>query len=73
MRAAVDIVAGFVRAAVPTLVFCSAGMSRTPAIAAGALARVTGCTPADALSLVTAGGPADVSHGLWWDIQAALC
>jgi hypothetical protein len=72
VRAAVEAVAGFVRAGVPTLVFCSAGMSRGPAVAAGALVKLTGCRPTEALSLVTAGGPADVSRGLWRDVLAVL-
>jgi protein-tyrosine phosphatase len=72
VRAAVEAVAGFVRAGVSTLVFCSAGMSRSPAVAAGALTRVLGCAPDEALALVTADGPADVSFGLWRDVQAAL-
>src|SRR5262245_48646478 len=44
IRAAVYTVAEFVRSQVPTLVACGAGMSRSPAIAAAAIARAQGTT-----------------------------
>lgn len=72
LRAAVDAVAGLVRSGTPTLVFCAAGMCRSPAIAAAALARANGGTPADALALVTQSGPCDVSPALWNDLLSAL-
>lgn len=68
LAAAVDCVAGFIAAGVPTLVACSAGMSRTPAVAAAALARCRGVPLADGLTLVAAAGPADVSPGLIADL-----
>ena len=46
LRAAVELVAGLIRDAVPTLVGCGAGLSRSPCIAGAAIARVRGC-PAD--------------------------
>src|SRR5262245_41434707 len=49
LRAAIDCVANLLRARVHTLVFCGAGMSRSPAVAAIALARARGLSPADAL------------------------
>jgi protein-tyrosine phosphatase len=72
LRTAVDCVAGFLCSRTPTLVYCANGMSRSPAIAATALARVCGCSPAEALSLVAESGPLDVSPGLWFEIKAAL-
>jgi hypothetical protein len=69
VRAAVDAVAGLLRAGVPTLVFCSAGMSRTPTVAT-AVARVRGCPLGEALAAVVGPGPADVSPGLLADVQA---
>ncbi len=68
LAAAVDCVANFVAAGVPTLVACSAGMSRTPAVAAAALARFRSGSLADGLTLVVAAGPADVSPGLLADV-----
>jgi hypothetical protein len=72
LRAAVQTVAMLFRCGIPTLVYCGAGMSRSPAVAAAALAQLSGCSLTDALSAVTAGGPADVSPALWAELQAAL-
>ncbi len=62
---------GLLRAEVPTLVYCSAGMSRTLVIAAAAVARVRGCPLAEALAFVAGEGPADVSLALLADVEAA--
>lgn len=70
LRMAVEVVAGLIREKVPTLVCCGNGMSRSPAVAAAALAIVRGITPEKALAIVAAVGPADVSPGLWRDVRA---
>jgi protein-tyrosine phosphatase len=72
LRAAVDMVAGLLRVRTPTLVFCGAGMSRTPCIAAGAVALVRGCPPVEALGITLQSGPADISPALWSEVQAVL-
>src|SRR5262245_65472713 len=72
LRLAVEAVVGLLRSKVPTLVFCGAGMSRTPCIAGTALALVRGCAFSEGLAAVTASGPADVSPGLWAEVQAAV-
>jgi protein-tyrosine phosphatase len=72
LRAAVEAVAGFVRSHVPTLLFCGAGMSRSPCVAAAALALVRQCTLADAITLVTGTGPIDASPALLSDLQTIL-
>lgn len=72
LRAAIEATAALIRSGTPTLVFCSAGMSRTPAVAAAALALVTGLPPQECLALVTRDTPADVSPRLWADVLAAL-
>jgi protein-tyrosine phosphatase len=72
LRLAIQTVAGFVREQTPALVFCSAGMSRSPAIAAAALALVSGEDCDDWLTRLTAAGPGDVSPALWQDVRAAL-
>jgi hypothetical protein len=69
--AAIQTVATLVRARVPTLVVCSAGMSRAPAVAAGALAVVTGNSAEECLKLSIAGGPADLSAGFWGQVATA--
>jgi protein-tyrosine phosphatase len=58
-----------IRAAIPTLVACSAGMSRSPAIIAAALA-ITQRTPLEeTLAAIASHGPIDVSPGLLADIK----
>jgi len=71
-RAAVETVAGLMRSRVPTLVVCSAGMSRSPSVVAGAMALVTGRPMGDCLGEVTFGSPADVSPALWGQVQGAV-
>lgn len=70
--AAVTAVAGLLQARVPTLVYCSMGLSRSPSIAAGALALASGRPEAECLALVTRGAPADVSPAMWAQVLAAV-
>lgn len=70
LRAAVTTVAELLRSGTPMLVYCGAGMSRTPAIAAAALARVRGCSLEEAVALVTRDGLADLSPALLGDLRA---
>ena len=72
LRLAVTTSADLIRAGTPTLVFCSGGMSRSPAIAAAALAVATGQSPADCLAEVFASGPRDLSPPLWQDLVQLL-
>lgn len=72
LSAAVDCVAGLLRSGTPTLVFCGAGMSRSPVIAAVALARVRACSPDEALTQVAKSGATDVSPGLWSEVRAIM-
>ncbi|AWM37730.1 protein phosphatase [Gemmata obscuriglobus] len=71
LRTAVETVAGLLRAHIPTLVFCGAGMSRSPAVSAVALSLAFHRLPVDCLELVTRSGPCDVSAGLWSELLAA--
>lgn len=54
---------------IPTLVYCGAGMSRSPAVVAAALSVVEGGSPEEKLRQIVAGQPHDVSPRLW----AAVC
>jgi protein-tyrosine phosphatase len=72
LRAAIETVAALLRAETPTLVYCANGMSRTPAVAAAAVAQVRGCSLAEGLTLVSQGRIGDVSPGLWREIEAVL-
>jgi protein-tyrosine phosphatase len=71
LRLALRAVVGLVRSRIPTLLFCGAGMSRTPAVAAAALALVTGEDREKCLARVREIGPTDVSTALWEDVTAA--
>ncbi len=70
LRLAVITTAEFIGSRVPTLVACSAGMSRSPAIIAAAIALFAGISRDEALSGVAATGPHDVAPGLWAEIKA---
>ena len=72
LRAAVETVACLLRSGTPTLVHCSAGMSRSPAVGGAALALASGCSFAEGLIAVTQSGATDVSPGLWEAIQEAV-
>jgi hypothetical protein len=69
---AVHMVANLLRWDVPTLVCCGGGMSRSPAIAAAALAVVRQTPPEDCLRLVAHYHCSDVSPGLWKEIVRVL-
>jgi hypothetical protein len=72
LRAAIETTAALLRANVPTLVFCSCGISRSPAVAACAISRVTGGTPEECLAEIANAGKCDVSTSLWRDIISAV-
>ncbi|MDB5386376.1 MAG: hypothetical protein JWM11_2022 [Planctomycetaceae bacterium] len=72
LRLATESVAAMIRAKVPVIVCCSAGMSRSVSVAAGALALADGHTLTESLSVVVGNGPADISPGLWAQLESAL-
>lgn len=72
LRLAVLSAAEFVKARVPTLVTCRAGMSRSPAIVAAAIAVVEGQEPDHVLLRIASAGPHDVAPGLWSDIKQVV-
>ncbi len=65
---AIGTVARLAAVEVRTLVRCGAGMSRSPAVVAAALALIHGEPPEDWLVRVTRLHPSDVSPGLWNEI-----
>ena len=69
---ALEAAAALLRTATPTLICCGAGMSRSPAIAAGALAMATEAGPDDCLMQIISEQPHDVSPALWSGILAYL-
>ena len=72
LRLAVETVASLIRQDTPTFVFCGAGMSRSPAITAAALAVVEGADPNVVLERIVAGYPHNVSPALWQEVTACL-
>ncbi|HTU89213.1 MAG TPA: dual specificity protein phosphatase [Gemmataceae bacterium] len=71
LHAAVDCVANFLRSGTPTLVYCGAGMSRSPCIVAAAIAGIRGCSADEALMWVAKAGAVDVMPGLWAEVKAS--
>jgi protein-tyrosine phosphatase len=72
LRAAVETVVSLLRGETPTLLYCGAGLSRSPCIAAAAIGRVRGCPAVEGLAIALGSGAADVSPGLWAEVQEAL-
>jgi hypothetical protein len=72
LRMALETTANLIRSRVPTLVFCGAGMSRSPAIAAGAMALAGHMSLEESLALITRGGPCDLSPALWDEVDQVL-
>ena len=72
LRAAIDMTATLLRQKVPTLVACSSGISRAPAIAAAALVRLGRPNLQDALLYLAQFGQCDVSAGLLQDLNGVM-
>ena len=71
LRLAVGTVAALIRLRVPTLVCCGMGLSRSPAIAAAALAVALREPPDEVLRMLATCHPVDVSPGLWSEVRVA--
>lgn len=69
VRLAIRTLATLIETATPTLVACSGGMSRSPAIVAAAMSLAKGDSPDDWLQRITTVGPHDVAPALWNDIR----
>jgi hypothetical protein len=72
VRLAAESVAALLRAGVPVLVCCSAGLSRSLCVAAGGVALAEGRPLAESLAAVVGSGPADVSPGLLAQLRESL-
>ena len=72
LQVVIHTLADLISLKIPTLVFCSAGLSRTPAIAAAALATVTQLPIEQCLKTGTDNSPADVSPALWLSIKEII-
>lgn len=69
---AIKMVADLLTLRIATLVFCGGGRSRSPAIAAAALAMMKHEPPEEWLRRLVERHPSDVSPGLWSEIAALL-
>lgn len=69
LRLAVAAVIALHRNEIPTLVICGSGMSRAPAVVAGAIAVLQDRSPDDCLREIALGNPCDVSPKLWEGIR----
>lgn len=69
LRLAVGTVIGLFEDKIPTIVTCSAGMSRSPCITAAALAMVNSKDFDETLCEITTGHPHDVSPNLWSNVK----
>lgn len=72
LQTAIETLIRFIQAGEPTLVACSGGMSRSPAIVAAALSKINATSFDEAVEQIAATGPCDVAPGLWNEIQALL-
>lgn len=72
LRNALSMTATLIRDELPTLVCCSAGMSRSPAVTAGAIALATGRDANECLAEIVRGHPHDVSPVLWDAVVQAV-
>jgi protein-tyrosine phosphatase len=71
LAASLETTATLIRRQIPTLVCCGAGMSRSPAVLAAALALVHGEPPERRLGELLAGAPRDVSPLFWREVCEA--
>lgn len=70
LELAVNSLSDLLRSQVPTLVCCSAGASRSPMIAAFAIAQIERWSPLQSTILIRGQHPTDVSPTLWNDLLA---
>jgi protein-tyrosine phosphatase len=71
LYSAIETLVPLLKKEIPTLVYCGAGMSRSPAVIAGALSLFQGGDPNDQLRQIVLGHPHDVSPQLWQDVRNA--
>ena len=69
LQLAIGSLATLIQQRIPTLVCCAAGISRSPAIVAAAIARVENLDLDESLKRVAKFRVADVSPGLWADLR----
>jgi len=69
LRTAIETLVSFVQKGIPTLICCNAGMSRSPAVVAGAMAVLKGGYADEWLKKIVMGYPHDISPQLWQTVR----
>lgn len=69
---AISTISTLISLRIPTLICCAAGLSRSPAIAAGAISWTSGEAPEQSLRRIIHQRRADVSPGLWEAVRGVL-
>lgn len=69
LELAISVVTHLIRSGTKSLIACSAGMSRSPGVAAASIAIATNANPDDCIASIIATGPNDVSPILWHRIK----
>jgi hypothetical protein len=72
LRLAIESTASLLRQRVPTVICCSAGMSRSVCIAAAGIARAEERSLEEAIRIVVNSGPVDVSPGLLVQVRLVM-
>lgn len=72
LRTAVEVAMQLIATKCPTLICCGAGMSRSPAVAAMAIARLRREPAEKVLLEIAKNGPHDVSPLLWDELRRAV-
>jgi protein-tyrosine phosphatase len=72
LKLAIESTASLIRCGIRTVVTCSAGMSRSPAIAAAALSLNLKRSPDECLLEIASKYPHDVSPALWQSVKEIL-
>lgn len=72
LQLAITTVANLLEKKVPALVVCGAGLSRSPAIAAAALALVFQQSADECLKQVAEHSPADVAPAMWEEVKGVV-
>ncbi len=72
IRLAVNCVKTAIELEMPMLIFCSAGMSRSPAIVAAALSTVEHADAEECLRRISEFRPIDLSSGLWREVLQVI-
>ena len=72
LRLAAETVAGLLRAEIPVLICCSAGLSRSVCMAAAGLVIAEGVSMKEAIAEIVDGHPADISPALFAELKAVL-